>query len=112
MLHSETLDYGIEADWWALGTNLYELRTDRIPFEASHIKGNLQEQILHYIVNKNIDFYTDKLVCDTKLAAILSKLVVKEPTERLSWSSEFDPVKTENYRVAAFLCRMKLVKNL
>ena len=104
------MDYGIAADWWALGTNLYELRTDKIPFEAGHIKANPQEQILHYIVNKEIDFHADKLVGDNKLATILSKLVVKEPMDRLCWSSDSDPIKTENYRVSAFLCRLRFEK--
>ena len=76
-------EYNNKCDLWSLGVNIYQLYTKKPPYSG---------QFDNIILNK-----IDKLgqsvldvIEDAKLKDLLSKLLVKEPENRISWKEYFE----------------------
>ena len=76
-------DYNNKCDLWSLGINIYQLYTKKPPYT-----GQYDNQILNQI-NK-LGQKVLNAIKDEKLKDLLSKLLVKNPEERMSWKEYFE----------------------
>jgi len=71
-------DYNNKCDLWSLGVIIYQLYTKKPPYT-----GALDNEILQQI--DKLDQSVLDVIEDKKLKDLLSKLLVKEPENRISW---------------------------
>jgi len=76
-------DYNNKCDLWSLGVNIYQLYTKKPPYT-----GQFESHILKQI-NK-LGQSVLNVIEDEKLKDLLSKLLVKNPEQRLSWKEYFE----------------------
>ena len=76
-------DYNNKCDLWSLGVNIYQLYTKKPPYT-----GQFESHILKQI-NK-LGQSVLNVIEDEKLKDLLSKLLVKNPEERMSWKEYFE----------------------
>ena len=79
----EGKEYNTKCDLWSLGVIIYQLCTKKFPFE-----GEFDNIILNKI-DKLGQSVLD-VIEDAKLKDLLSKLLVKEPENRISWKEYFE----------------------
>lgn len=78
--------HGRPADWWALGILIHEMITGTTPFQASNVQG-----IYTGIVNKDLTF-NDKISISVAGKDLITKLLRKNPSERLGFKGDADEV--------------------
>ena len=69
--------HGAAVDWWAFGVFLYELTYGRTPF-----KGETNAVTLRKIVFSEVEF-PQEMAVDSRLKALIRKLLCKDPAGRL-----------------------------
>ena len=69
-------EYTVESDYWSVGILLYAMVFGELPFEDENT-----QRLLHKIIYDDIDFPSG---ASPQLQDFLSKLLVKEPRERLT----------------------------
>ena len=74
--------YSNKCDLWSLGVNIYLLYTREYPYSSPVEKG-----ILNQIDKKRQSVL--EVIKDEKLKDLLSKLLVKNPKNRISWEEYF-----------------------
>ena len=75
-------EYNNKCDLWSLGVNIYQLYTKKPPYN-----GKVDNVILEQI--KKLGHKVLDVIKDDKLKDLLSKLLVRDPKERLSWEEYF-----------------------
>ena len=78
-------EYSNKCDLWSLGVIIYQLYTKTLPY-----KGTVEKAILKQIDQKGqsvLDVIDKK---DKKLKDLLSKLLVRNPKDRISWEDYFE----------------------
>ena len=76
-------EYNNKCDLWSLGVNIFQLYTKKPPYIGAYDN----------IILKQIDKLGQSVldvIKDAKLKDLLSKLLVKEPEDRISWEEYFD----------------------
>ena len=76
-------EYNNKCDLWSLGVNIYQLYTKKPPYS-----GQFDNNILNQI-DKLGQSVLD-IIEDAKLKDLLSKLLVKDPNNRISWKEYFE----------------------
>ena len=76
-------EYNDKCDLWSLGVNIYQLYTKKPPYSGKFDKVILQQ------IDKLGQSVLD-VVKDDKLKDLLSKLLVKDPKDRISWEEYFE----------------------
>ena len=79
----EGKEYDNKCDLWSLGVIIYQLYTKNPPYS-----GVLDNEILSQI--DNLGQSVLEIIKDVKLKGLLSKLLVKEPKDRISWKEYFE----------------------
>ena len=79
----EGKEYDNKCDLWSLGVIIYQLYTKKPPY-----KGKFDNEILSQI--DNLGQSVLEVIKDIKLKDLLSKLLVKEPKNRISWKEYFE----------------------
>ena len=74
--------YTNKCDLWSLGVNIFQLYTKKPPYN-----GKFDKVILEQI--KKLGHKVLDVIKDDKLKDLLSKLLVRDPKERLSWEEYF-----------------------
>ena len=80
---SNSKKYGDKCDLWSLGIIIYRLKTKKIPYS-----GKKDNEILDDIREKGQSVLD--VIKDDKLKDLLSKLLVINPEERISWDEYFN----------------------
>jgi len=81
----DACDYNTKCDLWSLGVIIYQLYTKEFPYNHTVEKGILKE------IDKKGQSVLKKISENDKLLKdLLSKLLVKNPDERLSWEEYFN----------------------
>ena len=75
-------EYDNKCDLWSLGVIIYQLYTKKPPYSGSFDKVILNQ--INKLGQKVLD-----VIKDEKLKDLLSKLLVKEPENRISWKAYF-----------------------
>ena len=75
--------YNDKCDLWSLGVNIYKLKTKDFPY-----KGNVDNDILKEIREKGQTVLNN--INDESLRNLLSRLLVENPQERISWDEYFE----------------------
>ena len=75
--------YNNKCDLWSLGVNIYQLYTKKPPYS-----GQFDNVILNQI--DKLGQSVLNVIKDKKLKDLLSKLLVKEPENRISWEEYFE----------------------
>ena len=75
--------YNDKCDLWSLGIIIYKLKTKKLPY-----KGNFDKEVLEEIETKGLSVLNN--INDEKLKNLLSKLLAKNPHERISWDEYFE----------------------
>ena len=75
--------YNDKCDLWSLGVNIYKLKTKEFPY-----KGKIDNEILDQIRQKGQTVLNK--IHDESLRNLLSRLLVENPQERISWDEYFE----------------------
>ena len=75
-------NYNNKCDLWSLGVNIYQLYTKKPPYT-----GKFDKVILEQI--KKLGHKVLDVIKDDKLKDLLSKLLVRDPKQRISWEEYF-----------------------
>ena len=75
--------YTNKCDLWSLGVNIYQMYTKQFPYISNVEKGILD------LIEKNKQTILD-VIEDGKLKDLLSKLLVRNPDNRISWEEYFE----------------------
>ena len=75
--------YNDKCDLWSLGVNIYKLKTKNYPY-----KGKVDNEILNQI--REIGQTVLENIPDRNLNNLLSRLLVENPQERISWDEYFE----------------------
>ena len=76
-------EYNNKCDLWSLGVNIYQLYTKKPPYT-----GKFDKVILKQI--EKLGQSVLEVIKDDKLKDLLSKLLVKDPKNRISWEEYFE----------------------
>ena len=76
-------EYNNKCDLWSLGVNIYQLYTKKPPYT-----GKFDKVILKQI--EKLGQSVLEVIKDDKLKDLLSKLLVKDPKNRISWDEYFE----------------------
>ena len=75
--------YTNKCDLWSLGVNIYQMYTKQFPYVSNVEKGILD------LIEKHKQTILD-VIEDAKLKDLLSKLLVRNPEDRISWEEYFE----------------------
>ena len=75
--------YTNKCDLWSLGVNIYQMYTKQFPYVSNVEKGILD------LIEKNKQTILN-VIKDEKLKDLLSKLLVRNPENRISWEEYFE----------------------
>ena len=75
--------YNSKCDLWSLGVTIYRLKTKRLPYT-----GKVDKEILDEIEEKGLSVLDT--ITDDKLKNLLSRLLVRDPKNRISWEDYFE----------------------
>ena len=78
-------DYTDKCDLWSLGIIIYQLYTKDFPY-----KGNVEKAILNQIQRIGLSVLDNIDENDNTLKDLLSKLLVRDPNERMTWEEYFN----------------------
>ncbi|KAJ4976988.1 hypothetical protein NE237_002094 [Protea cynaroides] len=86
--------HGNAVDWWALGIFIYELIYGRTPFSGANNKATLQS-----ILKKPLKFPSQSSSCVSEINGkdLISKLLIKDPDQRLGSKRGAAEVKTHPF---------------
>ncbi|OQS05161.1 kinase [Thraustotheca clavata] len=79
-LSTQHPQYGTSADWWSWGVLVYEMLTGSTPFEDSNI-AQVYQKIQKQDIRYNFHWHVEPEAID-----LLQKVLVREPSERLTFS--------------------------
>ena len=77
--------YNDKCDLWSLGVNIYKLKTKNYPYKG---KVKVDNDILKQI--REIGQTVLENIPDKNLNNLLSRLLVEDPQERISWDEYFE----------------------
>ncbi|CEM29575.1 unnamed protein product [Vitrella brassicaformis CCMP3155] len=75
-------NYGLQADMWSVGATLLQMATKRLPFSGAN-----EEELKENVSSFNLDWWAMRVLesmCAPELQDLITKLLVKEPEQRLT----------------------------